>query len=328
MANSRILLLSVCLLLILACRQPAEHRSGYISIAGSKIYYETTGKGQPLLLLHGGFLNLHMWDQQVADLSKNFQVIACDLRGHGATIDDTTNYLMADGIKALLDTLHIKQSAIAGLSLGGATALEFAIAYPDYVNKLILLGPGLNKWTERPAADSMLTKYDFLIWDALGVKKDTALAAEYFIRCWFDGPHRQPNQTDTAQRARALQMAIKTAREHQLKYWPIFPDTPTFSRVHELQIPVRVIVGTLDNAIIHMIADSLKTRMKDIEVRKVEGTAHMPNMEKPAIVNGLIRSFLHPSAAMTVPPANQPQPSPLTPAPKPDGKPDIPVVKP
>jgi 3-oxoadipate enol-lactonase len=325
MANSSILLFSVCLFSILACKQPAERQSGYISIAGSKIYYETTGKGQPLLLLHGGFLNLHMWDQQISNLSKDFQVIACDLRGHGATIDDSTDYLMADGIKALLDTLHLKQCAVIGLSLGGATALEFAIAYPDYVSRLVLLGPGMNKWKDRPAEDSMLVKYDSLIWDAMDKKKDTVLAAEYFIRCWFDGPHRQPHQTDTAQRAKALAMAIKTAKEHQLKYWPKFPDTPTFSRVHELNMPVRIIVGAQDHAIIRVMADSLNARMKDVEIRKIEGTAHMPNMEKPEIVNGLIRSFLLPSAAMQVPPANRPQSSPLTPAPKPDGKPDLPV---
>jgi pimeloyl-ACP methyl ester carboxylesterase len=292
MAISRIFLPAICLLYLLACRQPAGPRSGYIPFAGSKIYYETTGKGQPVLLLHGGFLNLHMWDQQIADLSKNYQVIACDLRGHGNTIDDTTDYLMSEGIKALLDTLHVKQAAVIGLSLGGACALDFAISHPDQVNKLILLGPGVYKGPANYAEDTVDLKYDSLMHDALEKKKDTNLVAEYFIRCWFDGPRRTPQQTDTVQRAKALAMAIKTMKEHQWKYWPKFQDTPTLSRVGELKMPVRVIIGSLDNRVIRIIADSLQAKIKDIQVTTVDGTAHMPNMEKPAIVNGLIRSNL------------------------------------
>lgn len=290
------LLFIVSFLYISGCKQPAGKTtaSGFVPIAGSKIYYETTGKGEPLLMLHGGFLNMHMWDQQIADLSKDHLVITCDLRGHGSSIDDTTDYIMADGLKALLDTLHVKQASVIGLSVGGACALDFAIRYPDQVKKLILLGPGVYKGPANYTRDTVDLKYDSLMKDALEIRKDTNLVAEYFIRCWFDGPQRTPQQTDTAQRAKALAMAIENMKRHQLKYWPKFQDTPTLSRVGELKMPVRVMVGELDNLVIKIIADSLKAGVKDIRVTTINGTAHMPNMEKPMVVNKLIRDWLIP----------------------------------
>src|SRR5690348_13971978 len=82
-------------------------KNGFITVADSKLYYETTGTGESIVLLHGGYMDRRMWDDQVREFSKQYHVITCDLRGQGATIDGDSDYFMYEAIRMLLDTLHI-----------------------------------------------------------------------------------------------------------------------------------------------------------------------------------------------------------------------------
>src|SRR6185295_15737250 len=138
----------VTLLVLISCGGKKENpvtKTGFIAIADSKLYYETTGEGDAIVLLHGGFMDRRMWDDQVDEFSKHYRVITCDLRGHGATTDGDSSYFMYEAIRILLDTLHEKKAIVAGLSLGAMIATDFAIVYPQYVDKLVLVTPGLNK---------------------------------------------------------------------------------------------------------------------------------------------------------------------------------------
>lgn len=123
----------------------AEH-GNYITANGVKIYYETYGQGQPLLLLHGNNESISSFNNQIDELKKNYKVIAVDSRGQGKSSMDRqkmTYDLMASDMNALL--VHLGQDSvnILGWSDGGNTGLVMAMKYPQRVKSLITMGANL-----------------------------------------------------------------------------------------------------------------------------------------------------------------------------------------
>jgi pimeloyl-ACP methyl ester carboxylesterase len=134
---------------------------GRVKLKDAEIYYETYGSGEPLLLLHGNSQSIRAFSYQIGDFSKKFRVIAVDSRGQGKSTDETTGPLsydlFADDMRQLLDSLHIKKTNILGWSDGGNTGLIMAIKYPQYVNKLAVMGANLFP-TNEAVHDSVLTE--------------------------------------------------------------------------------------------------------------------------------------------------------------------------
>jgi len=270
----------------------AVTKTGFVPVADSKLYYESTGKGEAIVLLHGGYMDRRMWDEQVKVFSKNYRVITCDLRGHGSTIDGDSSYLMYEAIRILLDSLHETKVNLAGLSLGAMIATDFAIAYPQYIKKLLLITPGLNKLDTVFAEDSSITHYSNLLREAVIEKKDTAMAAEYFIRCWFDGPGRSPEQTDTAARRKALSIAVSTMKTHKLLHWTRFSDPPAIERLNKITAATLIITGEKDNFRISKNAEALNKEISGSFIITIKNAAHLPNMEKPAEFNKIVLDFI------------------------------------
>ncbi|HYM92670.1 MAG TPA: alpha/beta hydrolase [Chitinophagaceae bacterium] len=266
--------------------------SGFITVADSKLYYESTGTGEAILLLHGGFMNSRMWDEQVKEFSKKYCVITCDLRGHGLTVDGDSSYFMYEAIRMLLDTLGEKKVNIAGLSLGAMIATDFAIEYPQYVNRLILITPGLNSLDTTFAQDSTITKYSNLMGDAVTKQKDTMLAAEYFIRSWFDGPYRSPEQTDTAARKKALAMATETMKTHKFLHWTRLAEPPAIQRLKKITAPTLIIIAEKDNYRISKNAEALKNGIANSKIVTIRNAAHLVSLEKPEEFNKTFLEFI------------------------------------
>ncbi|SDJ43183.1 alpha/beta fold hydrolase [Chryseobacterium jejuense] len=116
----------------------------YLKLKDTDMYYEIYGEGEPLVLLHGNSGSIKDYYQQIPVLSKQYKVIAIDTRGQGKSKDtskrDFTYKLFADDVKALADELKLDKINIAGWSDGGNTGLEFALKYPERLNKLITIG--------------------------------------------------------------------------------------------------------------------------------------------------------------------------------------------
>lgn len=114
---------------------------GLIKVNGIDMYYEIHGSGEPLVLIEGLGYATWMWYEQIEVLSKHFKVIVFDNRGVGKTEmpdEEYTIELFAADTAELLDALEIKKAHILGVSMGGYVAQEFALRYPEYVDKLIL----------------------------------------------------------------------------------------------------------------------------------------------------------------------------------------------
>ncbi|MBB6331732.1 pimeloyl-ACP methyl ester carboxylesterase [Chryseobacterium sediminis] len=116
----------------------------YLKLQDTDLYYEVYGEGEPLILLHGNSGSIKDFYQQIPVLSKQYKVIAVDTRGQGKSIDsskkDFTYKMFAEDVKALMDHLKLNKVSIAGWSDGGNTGLEFALKYPERLNKLITIG--------------------------------------------------------------------------------------------------------------------------------------------------------------------------------------------
>ncbi|MDR3287435.1 MAG: alpha/beta fold hydrolase [Prevotellaceae bacterium] len=115
-----------------------------------------TGKGKTIVLLHGYLETMDVWENIIAELSKNFRIIAVDLPGHGLSgfIEGaTTMDFMADCIKSILDKQQISECFIVGHSMGGYVALAFAKKYPETTKALCLLSSTPNADTEQKKND-------------------------------------------------------------------------------------------------------------------------------------------------------------------------------
>jgi pimeloyl-ACP methyl ester carboxylesterase len=117
--------------------------TGTVAANGLDYYYEIDGRGEPLLLLHGGLGSIEMVGAAMAELAKTRQVIGVDLHGHGRTAlgDRAISYAaMGDDMAAILDTLGFRQVDAVGYSLGGGVAFRLAAQHPHVVKNLVLVG--------------------------------------------------------------------------------------------------------------------------------------------------------------------------------------------
>jgi pimeloyl-ACP methyl ester carboxylesterase len=122
-----------------------EKKTGYAEVNGLKYYYEITGSGEPLLLLHGGLGSIGMFNPVLPNLSATRQVIAVDLHGHGRTALGDRNIKLediGDDLAAILKQLNVAQTDVLGYSFGGGVALRLAVQHPDMVRRLALVSAG------------------------------------------------------------------------------------------------------------------------------------------------------------------------------------------
>ncbi|MFA1627002.1 alpha/beta fold hydrolase [Rhizobium mongolense] len=122
---------------LLAEAQPAGNR---VNVNGMQIYYEVSGDGDPLVVLHGAYMNIPSMGTIIPKLAKTHKVYALEFQGHGRTTDidrPITYPNLADDVAAFMDAVGLKKADIFGYSMGAAAGLQVAIRHPEKVNKLI-----------------------------------------------------------------------------------------------------------------------------------------------------------------------------------------------
>lgn len=132
----------------------AEHtQRGFVAVPGGKLYWEVTGDGPPLILIHGDGLDRTLWDPQVPALERHFRLVRYDLRGHGRSvpIDADESFLHAEDLVRLMDGLHIREAHLAGIALGGAVVVDMLALHPERMLSGIVAGADLD--APAPGAD-------------------------------------------------------------------------------------------------------------------------------------------------------------------------------
>jgi pimeloyl-ACP methyl ester carboxylesterase len=124
-------------------QQVKPSNSGYAPVNGLKVYYEVYGEGRPIVLLHGAFYTIDMnWSQLIPGLSKTRKVIAIEMQGHGHTpFSDRKLSLtaLASDVEGVMDYLKIDSADLAGFSMGGSVAYQFAVQSPKRLRKLVII---------------------------------------------------------------------------------------------------------------------------------------------------------------------------------------------
>ncbi len=114
--------------------------TGFVETDGTRLYYEAMGEGHPLVLIHGGYMDRRMWDDQFAAFAEHYKVVCYDVRGFGKTELPHQAYTDRQDLYNLLTFLGIEKTYLLGLSLGGEIAQDFTLEHPEMVDALILVG--------------------------------------------------------------------------------------------------------------------------------------------------------------------------------------------
>jgi pimeloyl-ACP methyl ester carboxylesterase len=127
-------------LLLGAALADAQVTTGRIRVNGMQMYYEVSGQGDPLVVIHGAYMNIPTMGAIIPGLAKTHKVYAVELQGHGRTTDidrPITYPNLADDVAAFMDAVGIQKADIFGYSMGAAAGLQLAIRHPGKVNRLV-----------------------------------------------------------------------------------------------------------------------------------------------------------------------------------------------
>jgi len=231
-----------------------------------------------------------MWDPQWETFRPSHRVLRYDMRGFGRSPVGPGSYSNAGDLIDLLEQQGVAKASLVGVSMGGRVALEVAIARPELVDALVLVGAGFpgHDWSaEMNAADEA---------EMAALKRgDLDAAVEVTLRTWVDGPRRRPEDVDSDVRARVAEMQ-RRAYELQLPVWETAEEEPLVGdlseRVGEVDAPTLVLVGEEDVRDMHEIAGRLERELPNARRASIANTAHVPSMERPREFDQLVLPFL------------------------------------
>ncbi len=243
-------------------------------VNGNEIPYQIKGKGPLLVMIHGGGLDRKMWTPQVKALSKKFRVLTYDIRGHGAyDLKDNSGYEI-DDLKGILDALKPDKIYLVGHSLGSMLATDFVLAYPELVEKLVLISPPLSGFKkERPELIKLLERYNELM-DKKDEANHSEEALEILTKIAHLGPNRKASDIDTEVYAYVKESLERHVKEELVFNAPVLKFEDHLSKIQLIKQSGLLIYGELDFQYIKDNATKLKQELPDVRIQAIEGAAH------------------------------------------------------
>jgi pimeloyl-ACP methyl ester carboxylesterase len=286
--------LSINILLILSiisCTQKETTEEGYLQIEDSKVHYKISGTGSPVLLLHGGELNLSAWDSQISDLNEqNFKTIRYSELGHGKTQRGKVDLKGTEIINHFVnEKCNGQKVTIIGLSWGGVLATDYALKYPDKVAKIVLVSPGINGW-DWFANPKTRKKYEIL--QKAYQDNDSLKVGELAYQYWIVGPKRTEFEMDLKARTSLKEMIDYNINNHWGEARSSLDSINSIDRLKEIEIPSLIISGDKDSEDILEISKLYKSNIKNAKRVVLKDVGHSLNMEKPKEFNEIIIRFL------------------------------------
>lgn len=135
---------------------PVGHR---VPVNGMQMYYEVSGQGEPLIVLHGAYMNIPAMGAIIPRLARTHKVYALELQGHGRTTDidrPITYPNLADDVAAFMDAVGLQKADVFGYSMGAGAGLQLAIRHPDKVNKLVAASAAYDSSGLQPEFKAMI----------------------------------------------------------------------------------------------------------------------------------------------------------------------------
>jgi 3-oxoadipate enol-lactonase len=262
---------------------------GYFDVNGARLYYESSGSGPAVVLVHAGISDSGMWDEQFEPLAGEFKVVRYDMRNFGQTEAGEMAFADWEDLDALLQALSIDSAVIVGASMGATVAVGLALERPELVDGLVLISPGIFPGHD-PSGE--LRRGWQRVSQALD-SGDVERALDTELDMWVDRAGQRPTPVTESVRQRIRRM---NARAYELasdapNRKPLRP--PALTRLARIAVPTLIITGSHDIPDIATIARRLERGIPNVQAVVVPDAAHLVNMEQPQVVNQLLLDFLH-----------------------------------
>ncbi|RCX23185.1 pimeloyl-ACP methyl ester carboxylesterase [Fontibacillus phaseoli] len=266
-------------------------KEGMLNIEGGQLFYTVSGEGEPIVLIHGNFNDHQIWNGQVDFFSAHYKLVRYDLRGYGLSSTPNATFSNIDDLKALIDSLKLRNIALVGSSMGGGIATDFTLTYPHLVKTLILVAPSING---NPYPMKLLWHgiKNFIHLRLKGRKK----AIESFIVnpfwSYFFPPLRKVEaRTQLIDNVRNPNNFCRFSPSLSAAVKPY-----AFNRLHEINIPTLIIIPDQDHSFNIETAKTLHKRIELSSKITMHGCGHLPFIEAPHEFNQTVFDFLSKSS--------------------------------
>ncbi len=262
----------------------------YLTVNGVNTYYETAGQGETIAMVHGYTGSSQDWASQIPFLAEKYRVLAPDLRGHGrsaapAQEEAYTMPIFAADVYGLLTQLGVRKCCLMGHSMGGFTALEFALAHQEMLAALVLVDTSSGQFARAPGFPELRRKLD-----ELARIQGLNAAFEYDAAnnpARIDRFTRHPEQKEIS-RQKVLRMSVDGyiyAGKAMSKWRPLT------SRLSEIKVPTLLFWGNEDAPFYDAIM-TMRNGVAGAQMVTVNGCGHSPHEEAPAVFNQALAKFL------------------------------------
>jgi pimeloyl-ACP methyl ester carboxylesterase len=249
------------------------------------LFCTVTGDGPPVVLVHAGVADHHMWDEVVPGLAERHTVIRYDMRGFGQSAPPTGPFSEHDDLRRILDHLGHDRVRVVGASFGGRVAVDFALTHPGRVHSLAVFSP---PWPGYDWSQQMIA-YDEAETEAL-VEGDLETAVRVNLDMWLRGPARGWDEVP-AGLADRLREPLRTALANQGAM-----DAHSLGRadgdIAAISVPTLVGVGLLDVPDFQDIARRYAAGIPGATFVEFPTAAHLIAMDAPDEVTAALLPFL------------------------------------
>jgi pimeloyl-ACP methyl ester carboxylesterase len=289
-----------------------EHQ--YAVVNGIRMHYVTAGSGRLILLAHGFPEFWYEWRAQLEEFGRDHQAVAPDLRGYNLTekppaLDQYRPKYMVEDLRALAGHLGAEKFVLVAHDWGGAVAWAFALAYPQLIEKLVIINaphPGIfARLLHSDPAQQAASQYMrmFCTPEAEGILSANGYQALIDIvlthglkRGYFNDDDKRA-YLDAWSQPGALTGGLNYYRAARLLPPPPGTPPPASELVLDtaaltVHVPTLVIWGERDTALTAANLDGLEEFVPDLTVRRIPDANHWVVHQKPDLVNGYIREFV------------------------------------
>jgi aminoacrylate hydrolase len=256
------------------------------SIGDAEIYYEESGRGEPLLLVPGLSGQGSFWSPQVADFSRDFHVVVHDHRGAGQSTHSRITYSveqMADDVLRLMDALRIEAAHLVGHSTGGAIGQVIALEHPQRLRSLVLSAT----WAGPDPYFRRVFESRKEVLETLGLEAYLRASALFLMPpAWVSANDRALTEQHHAALTSAAPIEVMTSRIDAI----VRHDRR--ARLGEIRVPTLVIVAQDDMITPRFYSDELANRVPGAKLVVLDGGGHFAPVAAADSYNRAVGGFL------------------------------------
>ena len=273
-----------------------------IQTNGIKLHYVTQGNGPLMLLLHGFPEFWYSWRHQIPAFAADHKVVALDLRGYNDSDkpEAQSAYVMAEfikDVKGVIEGLGYDRCTLVGHDWGGAIAWSFAYAYPEMVDRLIVLNfPHPAKFAEGLRTPQQLLRSAYIFFFQIPIVPELLIQLNDFqlLEAAFKGMavNKTAFGTDDIEAYKNAFAKRNTLTSALNYYRNVFAQGVTTRDWGILTVPTLLIWGEADTALGKELTDNTEKYVQDFRIRYIPNCSHWVQQEQPQLVNQLMREFL------------------------------------